>query len=102
MKLEKGSSSIYFSEFDDFIDYLEEKGGQGGGYSWETMVNAVLELRNINISDVEMDPEGDTFVAFGTNEESLKSIAGIIKELVENRSLMSQAVEHAKTQGYFE
>lgn len=49
--------SITFSAIDDFIEYLESQDGQGGGYSWEATVKAVLEMRSIRLADVDFDPE---------------------------------------------
>src|SRR5262245_36081823 len=94
--------SITFSEIDDFIEYLESQEGQGGGYSWEAMVKAILEIRAIELDDVDFDPEGDMFAATSPNKASLETIARIIKELTEDRKLMEQAITHAKDGGYFE
>jgi len=99
---EPNAFSITFSAIDDFIEYLESQGGQGGGYTWESMVTAVLEMRSIVLEDVDFDPEGDMFAAASANKASLQTIAHIIKELAENHELMAQAIAHAKDGGYFE
>ena len=97
-----GKFSITFSEFDDFIEFIEERGGQGGGYSWESMVKAVLMLRQIDLPEVDFDPEGDMFCAISSDRHSLTKIAAIIKELSADRLLMESAIKHATENEYFE
>lgn len=99
---EDGSFSLIYSDFDEHIDLLEENGGQGGGYSWESMIRAVLELRDIELGDVDFDPEGDTFCAASKSEASLAKVAGIIKELGMDKALMTKAIAVARDGDYFE
>jgi hypothetical protein len=93
---------LCYADFDKYIEILEENGGQGGGYSWESMVKAVAELRNIEFGDVEFDPEGDMFCAISEHEASLAIVASIIKELGADKSLMIKAIATAQDGDYFE
>jgi hypothetical protein len=97
-----GSFSITFDDIDGSVEHIQGREGQGGGYSWESMIRAVLAMRSIELDDVDFDPEGDMFAAASANKASLETIAHIIKDLVGNRELMDEAITLAKADGYFE
>lgn len=100
--LDGGRYSLIYFEFEPFLDEIEEEGGTGGGFTWAAMIQAVMEMRGLEFPDVEFDPEPEMFSAVGTNTEVLEQIAAIIRDLVRDRVLMDEAIEHAKEEGYFE
>ena len=94
--------SLLFTEFDEFVDYIESQGGQGGGYSWEAMIKAVAQLREIDLSDLIIDPEGSMFAAVASNRQSLLKIVSIIRELSSDPELMNLAITTARAGNYWE
>jgi hypothetical protein len=97
-----GLKSLCFSNFESFIDLLESKGGQGGGYSWEALVKAVMAMRALELPDLEFDPEGDMFCVVSHKNEPLMVVASIVRELCADSALMSEAIDKAIAEGYFE
>lgn len=93
--------SITFTD-EDHIEFLESQDGQGGGYSWEAMVKAALQIRDIELSEVEFDPESDMFAVVSSTKEPLLIIANTVRALCEDRALMEKAISTAKSEGYFE
>ena len=99
---EGGLRSLCFTDFDSFIELLESKGGQGGGYSWEALVKAVRSIRGLEMPDLEFDPEADMFCVVARTTEPLIVVASIIRELCKEPDLMAKAIELATSEGYFE
>lgn len=96
------SFSLTFTALEEYSDYIQDHGGMGSGYSWEALVSAVLEMRGLDLAEVEFDSESDMFAAVSPNRLSLRFVAAIIRELTVNRALMSQAVARAQQGHYFE
>jgi hypothetical protein len=82
--------------------YIEKRGGQGGGYSWEALVRVILELRNCQTQSLTFDPEADMFAVYSPDIELLRVLAGIINELIEDQELMEKAISLALERGMFE
>jgi Immunity protein 51 len=99
---EGGGKSLFFSDFGFSSEVLEDKGGQGGGHSWESIVKAVIEIRGIKLQDLEFDSEGDMFCALSRSTESLSQVAAIVRELFSSSELMTNAIDKAIKEGYFE
>jgi len=102
LEYEPGSFVLSFSDLEEHSAYIQDEGGHGGGYSWEAIVKAALQLRSLAVPDVEFDPESDMFSAASSNRTSLEKIASLIDELRADRAFMAKALAHAKKGGYFE
>ncbi|MDC7682655.1 hypothetical protein PQU92_05170 [Asticcacaulis sp. BYS171W] len=91
----------------DYWDFKPEfqalttpEGGQGGGYSLESMVIAALEISDQKIA-VDFDSEGDCFVAWGDKEE-LRVVARIVLRITSDNDYAKMVMKHAVARGYFE
>jgi len=96
-----GLCSITFSGFEEFMDHIEAQHGQAGGYSWEAMIKAVAAMRGITIPEESFDPESGMFAAASRDRTLLKTIAGIIRDLAADRTLMDRAIADAKKGKYW-
>lgn len=99
---DSGTRGLCFSDFDDHIDYLESRDGQGGGYSWEAMVKAVLALRGQTPAGLTFDSESGMFCTLSQDAAPSQAVAAIIRELNTDPALMAQAVDLATEGGYFD
>jgi Immunity protein 51 len=71
-----GSFSLCFDDFNAASSIMDEKGLQGGGYTWHAIVEALVRLHAPEIqSVVNYDPEGSMFVAYGTDRAALLTVA---------------------------
>ena len=102
MKNSDGSFGLLYDAREEASDYIEGMRGQGGGYSWEALVRAVMAMRGHEDLEVNFDPEADMFAAYSPHEASLHVLAHIIRELAEDRALLDQAINYAKAKGSFE
>ena len=102
LKYDSDQFSLVFTDFDLFLGFLESRGGQAGGYSWQAIIRAALELAQVELPNVEFEPEDDMFLAVSPEIGSLQRIQDVIAELAINPDLMDLAVERAKDRGYFQ
>lgn len=101
---EPGSYDLSFFELAPYSEVIGNVTGNsdyGSGYTWESMVRAVQELRGLEL-DIEYDPESDMFAAYSSRKSDLKELGKIIEELIANRSLMLEALTRAESEGYLE
>jgi hypothetical protein len=88
--------SLCFDEFNSTYDLLEARELQGGGYTWHAIVDALVRTRAPQIAHVvKYDPEGSMFVAYGSDLEALKTVAGLIRSALENEAVLLEALEAA-------
>ena len=85
--------------FDDFrmppLALFEERGLQGGGYTWEAVVSSLVKLRRPDLeADLSYDSESGMFVALG-GRDSLLSVAKLIQHAIANESVLREAVDAA-------
>ena len=85
--------------FDDFrmpaLALFEERGLQGGGYTWEAVVSSLVKLRRPDLEpDLTYDSESGMFVALGARE-SLRVVAKLIQQAIASDSMLQQAVDAA-------
>jgi hypothetical protein len=96
-----GYGLLYYGQ-GEVSDYIVRRGGQGGGYSWESLVRAVLEISSSEAKSLTFDPEADMFAVYASDVEILRKIAQIIVELNDNREKLDQAIAMATENGTFE
>jgi hypothetical protein len=85
--------------FDDFkmpeLPLFEERGLQGGGYTWEAIADSLLRLRRPDlVEQVAYDSEAGMFVAVG-NRPSLIVVARLLQEALADMNLLKAAVDAA-------
>jgi hypothetical protein len=102
LEFDSGKKSITLSDFEELSEPIEEADGQGGGHSLESVVRAVMEIREIKLPEVLFDCEGGMFCAVSKNADQLAKVAAIIRELIESPDLLSQAIDTATDGDYFE
>jgi hypothetical protein len=84
---------------DDFrmpqLPLFEERGLQGGGYTWDAVVDSLVRLRRPDLApDLTYDSEAGMFVALGSRE-TLRVVARLIQEAIASPAVLREAVDHA-------
>ena len=84
---------------DDFrmpkVAIFDERGLQGGGYTWEAVADSLARLRRPELVDgVGYDSEASMFVAIGTRP-TLIALAHLIQEALDDETLLRAAVDAA-------
>lgn len=88
-----GNSMLSLPEQEGLIEWFDQETSQG--YVWHDLIKAVAEIKNIDISNAYIEPEGDVFIAYAPNHELLTTIANIINDLLCQKTLMLQAAKRA-------
>lgn len=96
-----GNFTIWLPEQEGLIEWIEEKQRSPQGYLWQALIQAASKLRNVEISGVYVQPEGDVFVAYSKEVDVLISMASLINELIDKKTFMLKAAEYAETNNYF-
>jgi hypothetical protein len=84
---------------DDFrmptVPVFEERGLQGGGYTWEAVADSLARIRRPELVDgVDYDCEAGMFVAIGTRP-TLIAMAHLLQEALQDEGLLRAAVDAA-------
>jgi hypothetical protein len=84
---------------DDFrmpsVPLFDERGLQGGGYTWEALADSLARLRRPELVDgLSYDSEPGMFVAVGTRP-TLIALAHVLQEAMADPALVRQAVDAA-------
>ncbi len=105
---EKGKtiySYVYYdtSEPDSSAQALEERGFQGGGYTWAGIINGLVALRAPQLEQaISLDPEGDGLSVVSTNREALLQVAELVAAAKKDPALLDQAIARAEVDGMME
>ena len=74
-----------------------DEGFEGCGYDWGSLASTFLEIQLPELENiVKFDPEGSMFVAYSTDEESLKKFITEFKKACENTELILKIFAHAE------
>lgn len=93
---EDGTLSLCFDDFAPTASFMERHELQGGGYTWEAVVESLLRQRSPELlSKLEFDPEGSMFCAYGHDRETLRAVAALIREVQADETLLAEAITHA-------
>ena len=77
------------------VPLFAERGLQGGGYTWEAVVQSLVNLRHPKLAqELSYDSEAGMFVALGSRE-ALVQVAKLIQSAVADAALMRAAVDGA-------
>jgi hypothetical protein len=84
---------------DDFrmprVALFDERGLQGGGYTWEALADSLARLRRPELVDgLSYDSEAGMFVAIGTRP-TLIALAHLLQEAMDDEALLRAALDAA-------
>lgn len=90
-------------EKDSHLEYLDQKGYQGGGPSWEGIIWGVLKIKTPAILEqIEFDAEGEGLAIWCNKREPLEEIAKLVAEVKMNDQLLNEAIKIAEESGIME
>lgn len=85
------------SESDSHSDYLQKKGFQGGGYSWEGIVYGAIELSDPSIlNSIRFDPEAGGLAIWSRDKTSLEKIGRLIAVVKTDNEILMECMEIAQ------
>jgi hypothetical protein len=97
-----GGYSLNYPPDGQASEFILQRGGQGGGYSWEALVRCVLEMSDVDPTPLVFDPEADMLAVYGPNPDALRKIARIIIDMNANHEILDQAIAYAEENGFLE
>lgn len=87
------SFSLIFSDFGVRMEFLQERGLEGGGYTWHALAESLMRLRQPALyPDVKYDPEGSMSAAYGQNVAALEALAVLIRQVQTDDALLEEAI----------
>lgn len=92
------SFSLTFDAFDtngaDAV--FEEAGFDGGGYAWEGVVRALVQMHAPKLKKkLSYDPEASMFCVVSKDREALGHVAALIQLVLADPALLRDAITHA-------
>jgi hypothetical protein len=91
-----GRFSLCLDDFgmpDNVDELFDERGLQGGGYTWQGVAESLVRMRAPGL-EVKYDSEAGMFVALGSRE-ALRTVAGLLREAMRDPALMREALDRA-------
>ena len=93
--------SLIFDDFGPCADAFEARGFEGGGYTWQGVVEALVAKFAPEIADkVKYDPESSMFAAYGTDREALIRVAHLIRDVHQDRALLERVLDSVDLSEY--
>lgn len=75
---------------------FEERGLQGGGYTWEGILTSLLQLKMPEaLTELEIGAEADNMYAYSTDRSLLDKVADLVRAAINNRDLLIAAIDNA-------
>jgi len=82
---------VLLFNFEDYYDLFEEYGYSGNGHSWGSLVKFILSKEDPKLLRViDIDPEGDTFVAVAFSKEDQRKLGRILSTIAND----TERLEH--------
>ncbi len=95
--------SCYFDNRDETVEWFESRDLQGGGYTWEALVQASFELDpSVLASDIEYDSEALTFFAEVPSKAASDELKRRIERLASDESSRLKCMKRAEEGGCLE
>ena len=94
----EGTCSLTFDDFSaSGADTLfEEAGFDGGGYGWEGVVRALVQMRAPKLKKkLSYDPEAGMFSVVSKDRDALVQVADLIRAAVAHPALLREAIANA-------
>ena len=93
----------YYNYEADVADYFAKAGLQGSGYTWGALVKAAITTESPELLEqIEITPEGGTFIAYSTSEVAANKIKSVIEKLSTDLSYRGKLIKIASDGGYIE
>lgn len=93
----------YYNYEADVADYFAKAGLQGSGYTWAALVKAAITTESPELlAQIEISPEGGTFIAYSTSEVAANKIKSVIEKLSADLSYRKKYIKIATDGGYIE
>lgn len=81
---------------DRTMELFESRELQGGGYTWEGIVNALLEMKMPDaIPLLEIGAEADNMYAYCADRGVLEQLAHLVRSACADHKLLESAIKHA-------
>lgn len=103
-EISKGEYSYhYHNHRDEMIEFFESKRLQGGGYTWEGLARAGLELSGSKVLPlIEFDPEADALYAYSSSRAALEELDVIVKRIAADAGFRDECIALATRDGILE
>lgn len=93
----------YFNYRPELIAFFDSRDLQGGGYTWEALAKAGLELTGSELADlIDFDAEGDALFANSSSLAALKELESVVKRIAADPAFRNQCIELAAETGELE
>ena len=93
----------YFNHSPELVAFFESKGYQGGGYTWEALAKAGLELTGSRqATSIEFDPEGDALYAYSSSRDALAELEALVGRIATDADFRDQCIALAGEMGILE
>ncbi len=84
-------------ESDTHLDYLQNNGFQGGGYSWEGIVYGAIKLSEPSIlNSIRFDPEAEGLAIWSADKSSLEKVGRLISVVKSDNEILTECINVAK------
>ena len=97
-----GEYSLTYTADGVASEIIEQRDGQGGGYSWQALVKAALEMKDADPGSLVFDPEADMLAVYSPDLDLIHRITALIIDLNSNQEILDQSIAYAKEKGFFE
>jgi len=98
-----GFSFHYFNHRPELMAFFGSKGYQGGGYTWEALAKAGLELTGSEqAAMIEFDPEGDALYAYSSSKAALMELDALVRRIATDSDFRDKCIALAAAKGILE
>ncbi len=96
-------SYSYFNYKPELLAFFDSRGLQGGGYTWEALAKAGLELTGGEfVALIEFDPEGDQLFANSSSRPALEHLATLVNRIAVDVAFRKECIKLAAERGWLE
>jgi hypothetical protein len=98
-----GYTMSVYDHRQETLAFMEERGLQGGGPTWEALIQAALELSAPErLEAIEFDAEGDCVFVTSRSKPDLEFARETAIRLMSDPELRERCIAHADEGGYLE
>ena len=91
------------SESDSHVHQFLDRGLQGGGYTWEALILAAVQIFHPSIEyRLEFDPEADGIAIWSEDQQALNQVAKLVGRIKSDPHFLEACLKHAEEEGYLE
>jgi hypothetical protein len=86
--------TIMEPESDEVREFFEELGLQGGGYTWQGIVSALVDGKLPDLADeLEVDAEADNMWVYALERGHLERVAALVRSVASSPAMIRRIVE---------